>query len=189
MSEATKLLIADILGYIVTVLCPISPQFKRKWQMLTVTLLANVLSGINFLLLGQVSAVGVTAVAITQAVLNVFRSGGENKSTPKWELAVLGACYVAGGLLPFLVSGTLSEFRFLDAMPILGALLLCGYMAQRDEQKMRLFLLANAAVFIVYDILVGSTQVYAQIITVISVVIALIRYQREKKQKAQTAEE
>ena len=181
MPEATKILIADIFGYIVTVLCPISPHFKKKWQMLSVTLLANLLSGANFLLLGQFSAVGVTVVAITQAILNVTRSGGENRVTPKWELALFGVFYVVGGLIPFLVGGTLSEFGFLDAMPIFGALLLCCYMAQRQEQRMRLFLLANATVFTVYDILVRSTQVFAQLITIVSVIVALLRYRKGKK--------
>lgn len=181
MSAETKKLIADILGYIITLICLLSPQLKRKWQMLSMTFLANVLSGFNFLLLGQVSAVGVSAVCIVQAALSIRRSKEENKKTPLYEVILFGLLYIVGGLLPFIVSGTLDQFRVLDAVPIFGALLLCVSMAMTNEQHMRLFSLANASVFTVYDIIIKSTQVFAQIITILSVSIALLRYRKKEK--------
>ena len=188
MSPETKLLIADILGIVVTVICLLSPQLKRKWQMLSMTLIANVLSGLNFLLLGQVSAVGVSVVCIIQALLSILRSRKENKATPLYEVILFALLYIAGGLLPFLVSGTLSQFRVLDAVPIFGALLLCVSMALKKEQHMRLFSLANASVFTVYDIIIRSTQVFAQIVTIISVSIALFRYRKKNVEKTEETE-
>lgn len=189
MSAETKILIADILGYVVTLICLISPQLKRKWQMTSMTLLANVLSGVNFLLLDQVSAVGVSVVAIIQCILTIRRSREENKPTPLYEVFIFGGLYIAGGLLPYIVGGTLSQFGVLDAVPIFGALLLCWSMTQTKEQYCRLIALANVSVFTVYDIIIKSTQVYAQIVSFVSISIALTRYYKKSKAERSAEEQ
>ena len=184
MPEHIRLLIADLLGYAVTVLCLLSPQMKRKWQILMIAVFANTLSGVNFLLLGQVSAVGVSVAAVAQALLGMRRSKDTNGATPLPEVLGFGALYVLGGLLPFIIGRTMSQFGALDAMPIFGALLLCASMAQTKEQHMRLFALANSVVFVIYDIIIHSTQVYAQIITIVSIVVALIRFEMQRRTAA-----
>lgn len=181
----TNELIAQISGLVVTLICIISPQFKKKWQMVTLSLLANLLSGVNFLLLGEFSACGVTAVALAQCVLTI-RHDKRDTSPGKVELSIYGVLYVAGGFLPYLVSGTLASFTWVDVMPIIGALLFLGYLAQKQEQRMRLFGLSNATVYFAYDIIIGSTQVFAQLFGMISTTTALLRYRKKKSAQNET---
>ena len=162
-----------------TLICIITPQFKKKWQMAALAILANTLSGLNFLLLGKVSACGVALVAVIQALFAI-RHTKRDTAPGKLEIAVFGVLYVIGGLLPYLATGTLASFGWLDVMPIVGALLYLGYLVQTREQCMRGFLLANASVYLVYDVIIRSTQVFAQLFSLISVTVALVRYRRRQ---------
>lgn len=174
----TRLIVGQIVGIILTLLCVVSPQFKKKWQMAVVAILSNVLSGLNFLLLGQISACGVSVVAILQAAFAIRHT--RKRTSPKMpEIAIFGFFYVFGGILPYLVSGTLSEFGPIDVLPIIGALMYLGYLSQKKEQRMRLFLLMNILVYLVYNAIILSTQFFAQLVALISVVIALIRYRKK----------
>ena len=183
-----KIVIAQILGIAVTLICLICPQLKYKWQMLSCTILANCLSALNFLLLEQVSATGVSAVAILQAVITIWHTR-KNKRASGLEIAVFSILYIVGGLLPFAVAGTLSSFRVLDAVPIFGALLLMCSMVQKKEQHMRLFGLSNAVVYTVYDIIIKSTQVFAQLFSIVSISIALYRYHKAEKMSQSATDE
>ncbi len=175
----TQKIAADILGYIVTVICLVSPQFKRKWQMLSCTFVANFISGTQFLLLGQVSAVGVSAVAILQSAAGI-RHSLRNTKSGTLENIFFSLLYIAGGLFPFVITGTLAEFTLLDVLPILGALLLMCSMVPKNEQIIRLFGLANCGVFVVYDAIIQSTQIFAQFVSIASLSIALFRYRKKK---------
>ena len=181
-----KVIVGQIIGIILTVLCVVSPQFQRKWQMAAMAILSNVLSVLNFLLLVQISACGVSAVAILQAIFAI-RHTRKGTSPDKIEIFIFAFFYVFGGMLPYIVSGTLSAFRPIDVLPIIGALMFLGYLAQKKEQRMRLFLLMNILVYLVYNAIILSTQFFAQLVALISVVVALIRYR--KKEDASSSNE
>ena len=179
---AMKESVAQILEIIVTVLCLISCQMKRRWQMLAISLCANLLSGLSFLLLGKFSATGVTTVAIFQILLGI-RHNQANKAASKVENIVFFCLYTFGGLLPYIVGGTLGSFGWLDVLPILAALLLMCSVIQREEQKMRIFGLLNATVFLVYNAILKNTQFFAQLFSLISIISALIRYRKKAAPK------
>lgn len=174
-------LIADIIGLLVTAACLISPHFKRKWQILFMTVLANGLSGLQYLILNQPGATGVCIVAIIQSLLEI-RHSLQGTSISKTEIVLYSVGYIVGGLLPYAIGNSWNEFTWISSLPILGALLLMCSMAQKTEQKMRVFSLLNASVFTVYTAIIRSTQIFAQIISIVSVSTALFRY-RSKKQK------
>ncbi len=176
-----KQTVSQILGLAVTLICLLSPHFKRKWQMLICTVTANILSGIGFLLIGEISATGVCAVAVLQAVFGIRHSLRGTRMGIA-EILAFSALFVAGGLLPYLVAGTLSEFRPLNALPIFGALLLMCSIAQTKEQRMRLFGLANGITFTVYDAILKSTHIFAQIIGIISCLTALLHYRKRREE-------
>lgn len=174
-----KVVVAQIFGIVVTLLCLISPHFQKKWQMLAVSVLSNLLAGLNFLLLGEISATGVAVVAVVQSLIGIWHTKkGSAVTLP--EVLIFGIFYIVGGLLPTLMAGTLNTFAWRDILPILGALLYLGYVVQKKEQFMRAFLLANATVYVIYDALIGSTQIFAQIVTIISILIALLHYRKKE---------
>lgn len=177
-----KEIVAQILGIAVTVLCLISCQMKRRWQILALSLCANLFSGLGCLLLGQISATGVTTVAILQILLGI-RHTRKGTTASRVENCVFFCLYTAGGLLPYIVSGTLGSFGWLDLLPILAALLLMCSVIQKEEQKMRIFGLSNATVFLIYHAILKNTQFFAQLISIISIISALIRYRKDPSPK------
>ena len=181
-----KEIVAQIFGLLVTVVCLISPQCKKNWQMALMAILANGFSVLNYLLLDEVSACGVCAVAVIQAVFAIRHTKRGTKAGTV-ELCVFGALYVLGGLLPYMVAGTFGSFAWRDVLPIVGALLYLLYLAEKREQRMRLFALSNAVLFLIYDILVQSTHGFAQLISIVSILIALMRY-RNRKSDAESEE-
>lgn len=172
------MIVGQVIGALVTVLCLFTPHFKRKWQMAASAIVANLLSALNFLLLEQVSACAIGVVSVVQAIFSIRHARNDTLPT-KAEIWSFGILYIYGGLLPYLVSGTLSEFRFLDMLPMLAALLFLAYLSQKEEQRMRLFLLGNASIYLIYNAIIFSTQFFAQLFTVISVVVAIIRYRKK----------
>lgn len=172
-------LFGQILGIVVAIICLITPQLKRKWQILSSSILANLLSLLNFFLIGEVSAAAICAVAIVQCLIGINHANKQTKFSYV-EIVAFAILYVFAGLLPFLTSNTLSLFGWKDLLPIIGALFFLAHILPKKEQNMRKFSLANSIVFITYDALVQSTQIFAQLITAISLVTALLRYRKKK---------
>lgn len=175
-------IISQILGVTVTVICLISPQLKKKWQMCCITVLANLLSAIGMLLVGALSATGCCAVAIAQALMRLWHLHKDTKIS-KPEICIFSVLYVVGGLLPYAVGGTLSKFGLLDVLPIVGALMLMVSIAQKREQPSRFFGLLNGIVYFIYDLLIWNTQIFAQLAGIISNALALIRYRKSDGDK------
>lgn len=145
--------------------------------MLALSLCANLFSGLGCLLLGQISATGVTTVAILQILLSIRHS--RKGTAASWvENCTFFCLYTVGGLLPYIISGTLGSFGWLDLLPIIAALLLMYSVIQKKEQKMRIFSLSNATVFLIYHAILKNTQFFAQLISIISIISALIRYRK-----------
>ena len=165
-------IIAQIIGIVVTALCIVSYQLERKWQMLFISFVANFLNVIMFFLLnGVTSAVMVSLTATAQCAVNSFFAykGKEPTLVQKIIFTVL-----------YVVSGALQYKVLLDILPILASLLFMISVFQKTEQKLRVFCAANAAVWIVYDCIVGTTAVFGQIFSLVSISVALIRYRKAK---------
>ena len=100
--------------------------------MLALSLCANLFSGLGCLLLGQISATGVTTVAILQILLSIRHS--RKGTAASWvENCTFFCLYTVGGLLPYIVSGTLGSFGWPDLLPIIAALLLMYSVIQKEE--------------------------------------------------------
>lgn len=173
-------IISQILGVLVTVVCLISPQMKKKWQMCCITILANVMSATGMLLVGAFSAMGCCIVAIVQTALRIWHLHKDTKIS-KTEIGIFSVLYIVGGFLPYIVGGTLSEFGFIDVLPIIGALMLMVGVALRGEQPSRVCGLINGIIYFVYNLIIWNTQIFAQLAGIVSNVIALIRYRKKEK--------
>ncbi len=173
-------ILSQICGVLICIACVFMPHFKKKSQILTVSLLATALSLVSYLLLGELAATGVNVVAMVQVVLGI-RHAQKGTSFQLWEGILFSLLFIAGGLLPYLVGDGLSAFGWRDTMPIIGALFLMCAILQKKEQHYRIFALCNALTFLLYNLLLGSTQLFAQLINAVSVISALIRYSRQEK--------
>ena len=176
-------IIGQILGIGSTVCTIILTFFKKKWQILAVNILVNLLISLNFILIGKIgSAAFLCMVAIVQSIVSMVHYF---RDTPVkgWENALFFVLYVGLGFVGmFTAPGfvpAINTANLLELMPIVGALMLMFSVFSKDEQTLRKFLLANATIWTVYTAIVGSTAFFADLIAMCSTAAALIKYRKK----------
>ena len=163
--------LAQFLGIAIAVLCILALQMKKKWQIMLVSAIANVLVSVNYLaFVGFSNAFFVSVVAAVQTTVGLFKSL-KGKETSKAEKIIY--------LVLYMFFGVLGVKTIADWLIVLAALLFCLAFFCKKEQGVRAFMVANAATNVVYTILVNSTTLYSQIFSLVSGVIALIRYRKK----------
>ena len=176
-------IIGQILGIGSTVCTIILPFFKKKWQILAVNILVNLLISLNFILIGKIgSAAFLCMVAIVQSIVSMVH---DNKGTPisLVEKMLFLVLYVGFGFFGIVTApGFVCEINatnLLELMPIAGALMLMFSVFSKSEQTMRKFLLCNATIWTIYTAIVGSTAFFADFIAMCSTAAALIKYRKK----------
>ena len=163
--------IGQIVGILVTIGAIVNLQLKKKQHMYILSIIVNILTALNILLLdGFSSGVIICLVADIQIVLSILHDKKQTEVHLS-EKIIFFALYVAGGLLGFKT--------WIDILSIIAAALYMFAMFQKKEQHIRLFLMGNMATWTVYHAILGSTAIFAQIAGIISSVIALIRYRKQ----------
>lgn len=160
------------IGILVTIGAIINLQLKKKQHMYILSIVVNILSALNIVLLDKEFSSGaiICLVAVAQIVVAYIH---DKKQTDVHiaEQVIFFVLYVAGGLLGFKA--------WIDVLSIVAAVLYMLAMFQKKEQNIRLFLLGNMATWTVYHAVLGSTAIFAQLAGIISSVIALIRYRKQ----------
>ncbi|MBQ4051168.1 MAG: YgjV family protein [Oscillospiraceae bacterium] len=165
--------IGQALGVIATICCLILPLFKKKWQMLVMTGLANIFFGLNVILIGQFgSAVFLNAVAVIQAIVSMWHVKDE-KPVSNVENIIFLILYVGGGFLGYR--------RIVDLLPIVGAVFNMLATFQRDEQKTRALTLVNASIYATYFAIIRSSSILAELCGIVTAVVAMIKYRKKEK--------
>ena len=165
MNHEITYYIAQFFGILVTIGVILNLQLKSKKQMLILSIVINLLSSLNVLLLdGFTSGMIICAVAVLQLIFQLWHDykGTETKLPEMIFFAIL---YVGGGVIGF--------EKWIDILAIIAAVLYMTAMFQKKEQRIRLILLANLSTWTVYHAVLGSTAFFAS-------VIALIRYRKQK---------
>ena len=166
---------AQFLGILVTLAVILTLQMKKKKQMLFVSVLSNVFSAANILLLdGFNSGVVVCLVAVFQLFVSIWHEykGTESGTAEKIIFIIL---YAAGGLMGYKIP--------LDLLSTLAAVFYMLAVFQKKEQNIRLMLLVNLSLWTVYHSVLGSTAVFAQVAGIISSLIALYRFRTKKSEQ------
>lgn len=176
-------LLGQVLGVLVTLLCIVCPLMKRKWHMLILSVIVNLMAAANLLLLGQIgSAIAINLLAVIQLLLAMWHYKKEIPAT-RAENVLFLVLYIGIGLAGALMSGQIAlplTWRAgLEMLPILAVTPFCIAVFVRDEQKTRLLNLVNAAIWIVYYGVIGSTVLFAQIVGLAANLIALIKYRKK----------
>lgn len=170
-------IIAQVFGIFATLCCFAMPLFKKKWQMLLVNVAGNLFFILNLLLLGahsgdwlgNATAMIVNLVSLVQVLIS-YRHVQKSTPVTKAENLVFLALYVGMGFIGF--------NRALDFLPIIASVFNMLAVFQKDEQKTRYLVLCNASIFCTYYIIIGSTSLLAELMAVITTVIALIKYRK-----------
>lgn len=163
--------IGQALGLLGTLCCLILPFMKKKWQMLALTALVNIFCAVNLVLIGQVgSVILIYVVAVVQTIVALWHLKRESAVTKAENIIFL---------LLYVICGALDLRGLIDVIPIVGAVFHMLATFQRDVQKTRVLLLFNSLTFMVYYALVGSTSVFATLITMTSTLLAMYRYRKK----------
>ena len=163
--------IGQAFGILSSICCLIMPLWKKKWQMLVTSAISNVAAAVNLVLLGEYgSAAIINLVATVQVLISLWHVQKE-KPVTRAENVIFFIAYV--------VLGCIGLKNALDVLPIIGVLIYMFTAFQRDEQKSRMFTLANSLVFLAYYLVLGSTVVFAEIFAAVSSIIALIKYRKK----------
>ena len=159
------------IGILVTIGAIINLQLKKKQHMYILSIIVNILSALNILLLdGFSSGVVICLVADIQIAMAIWHDKKQTQAKLP-EQIIFFALYVAGGLLGF--------NTWIDILSIVAAALYMFAMFQKKEQNIILFLLGNMATWTIYHAILGSTAIFAQLAGIVSSVIALIRYRKQ----------
>lgn len=173
-------LVGQVCGVLIIILSVIATQFPKRWQILLVFAAMNLFSVVNQLLVGSglASAFGCAAAAI-HCPINAYKAKKELPTRPI-ENILWGVVYFAAWGLGVFVSAKLGTASWLDIFPLLGTITFLGSVFVPKERDVRLFTFANSFVYCIYNIINLNVAAVSQILAMISVIIALIRY-REKK--------
>ena len=171
--------IAQAFGIFATLCCFAMPLFKKKWQMLLITIGGNLFFILNLLFLGlhetgnlftNATAMLVNLVSLAQVLIS-YRHVKKDTPVTNMENVIFLLLYVGMGFMGF--------NRALDLLPIVGSVFNMLAVFQKDEQKTRYLVLCNASIFCTYYIILGSTSLLAELMAVITTVIALIKYRKK----------
>ena len=163
--------IGQAVGILATICCFIMPLFKQKWHMLICTAVANLFFALNLFLIGQVSsAIIINIVAVAQTFVSMLHVKRDTKVTPAENIIFL---------ILYVVCGSLGFKSALDILPIVGAVFNMLATFQRDEQKTRVLVLLNASTFFGYYLAAGSTNMLAELLAIVTTVIAMIKYRKK----------
>ena len=172
-------LIAQGFGIFATLCCFAMPLFKRKWQMLLINIGGNLFFILNLLLLGlhetgnlfaNATAMLVNVVSLVQVLISYYHVKKDTPVTTVENILFL-LLYVGMGFMGY--------NRILDLLPIVASVFNMLAVFQKDEQKTRILVLCNASIFCSYYIIIGSTSLLAELMAVITTVIALIKYRKK----------
>jgi len=164
--------LGQLIGFIPLVCCIICPFFKKKWQMLVTEIVGNFACAVNFLMIGQIgSGIIVYLVAVVQSIISMWHVQ-TNRPVTKFEDILFLILYVGCGFLGYK--------GLIDLMPIVGAALNSLATFQRDEQKTRIITLANATIWFIYCLIIGSTNMWSELLAAVTCLMAIYKYRQKR---------
>lgn len=166
-----KYFIAQGLGVLVTLGCLIGPFFDKKWKMLVNSAVCNLLAAMNFFFLGEIgTGIVVNCVADVQVGFSLWHVLKKTKVTAAEHI---------GFFIAYVSLGMVSLHKPIDVLPIIAAVLFMISTFQKDEQKTRCLSIGNGIAWMIYNLIIGTSAVMAQLVVIISNAAALYRYWRK----------
>ena len=144
--------IAQGISILATVTVIMTMQFKSMKHILLGQILANLLSGSTFLLLGGFSGSGVCFIAIAQSAAMFLYERKNKKPHP---------AVITGFIALYIGCSAYCYQSFVDIFSCLGAISFAISIAQKKPSVSRLWYLLNPVFWMVYSI---STRAYGNII-------------------------
>ena len=177
-------LVGQGIGVLIIILAAASAQFPKRWQILLGLAGVNLLTVFNQLLVGNGFAVALgCALAAVHCPVNAYKAKKEIR-TSALENAIWSALYFATWIVGIILAARAGSSSWLDIFPFFGIVTFILSVLLPKERDVRIFTFANSLVYFIYNTINLNIAALSQLLTMISVVIALVRY-REKKEETQ----
>lgn len=165
--------LAQVLSFIAMIINIVAVQLKTKKQILLTTVVSNLFLIISYVLLGAyVGALNCSVVAIEIIINTILEDKG--KRTP----VLLIILY----LMIFVLIGFTAFNSIIDFLSILGSTLFVLTFIQSKEKYVRLLILGNLILWIIYDFLVAAYfACISDLFVMFSTITAIYRYDIRKK--------
>jgi hypothetical protein len=171
-------IIAQAVGFIATGVAIASFQAKKRINMLLMQTVSNLLWMAHYFMLGSLPATFAFLIASTRNVVYGFRGKykfADSKAVP--------ALYIVA----FIISGAITYETPLDILPTLG--MVCASIAffVKEEKLIRYISVLIALSFFSFGVYQGSiASIFAEGSTLISIIVAMIRYGGFEKYEKET---
>lgn len=170
------LIAAQILGLLAVGLYLLSYQLKKRSQIVWVTFISNVLYVLQYCLLG----------AFSGAIMDILCTGVSFLAARKYT-SVMKKCQKAvalgSTLVIFAVGIVLAVMQtdWIELLPVAGTVFQTTGLWCDDEQTLRKFGLCSAPFWLVYNLISKAYgAALGSLFTVVSIVVALVRYRKQK---------
>jgi len=176
-------IVSQIVGYLGTAAAIMGFQVKKRELLLLCQIAANLLVSMSFIFLGQLAGGSICFIATGHTVMN-YVLAKKKKAPAWWQNAIFLLLYLGASVYSWV---TAERFLFpVDLFPFMCAMLFFLAITLTKAGRVRLCFLANASLWILYDVL-GSTLAVANLVTHILVwtsnLISIIRYDVLAKKK------
>lgn len=177
-------LVGQILGVLIIALSVASAQLPKRWQILLGLAGVNLLTVFNQLFVGSGFAVALAcALATVHCPINAYKAK-KGIRTPVWENVIWSVLYFSTWIVGIVLATLAGSASWMDIFPLFGIITFILSVVLPKERDVRIFTFANSFVYFIYNILNLNIAALSQLFTMISAVIALVRY-REKKPTAE----
>ena len=167
--------ISYVLSLVATVLGLIEPFGKNMKTILAFNFTGNLLVGLSYFLIGEMSGASICFVACVQVMINFIFDVKERK-IPLWLIVVYMIAFLSVNLLTFA--------NWYDAFALAASALFVVSVAQSDAKYYRVLYFLNSTVWILYDFLSGAYgNLFTHIVLFIATLISIVL--RDRKQKKQ----
>ena len=178
------LILSQILGLLAVATFLLSYQQKQRRNIILCNVVSRVLYILQYLLLGAYSGAVLDVLGALSSILAEKRDTVPFiRKHPRITLLITDTVIVLAG-----VTICLLNKNPLDLLPIAGVLLHTGAFWIRSERIIRRVSLLGSPFWLVYNF---ASRAYGSaigdVLTMVSIVIAMIRYKKEKKDKTENS--
>lgn len=172
-------ILAQILSLIAMVINVVAVQLKTKKQILLAIVAANIFYVTSYILLGAYTGALTCVILIIVIIINTILEN-KGKTTPKILIGIYSIIYIIIGIATF--NG------LMDLLPIIASILFILTLAQSKEKYVRLCILGNSTLWIIYDLFVNAYVVgVSDTFVLLSTITAIYRYDIKKEVKENEA--
>ena len=172
------LIASQIVGICGMALFLLSFQLKRRKHIVVSICVSNMLYIIQYLMLGAFSG---ASTDFLSTVASFFASKKESPKFKKYAKKLMGLTLFVIAAVGIII--TIAQKDLIELLPIIGALLQTGSLWFDDEQTIRKLCLGGAPFWLCYNFI---SQAYVaslgSLFSIISIIISLIRYRKNKKE-------